>query len=291
MNVDSSNLILLILLVGVGGWVTDYWQNPPGKRIDFGEREIRPSRMIVLRVLNSTPTRYQYTYLGEQLEMPEELEGRVRYFPLFVDRTLEDEDEMISVAVRPVDGGEELYVDRDDDESLRGTEPIFFPHGQDSLVLRFRGAENRLRKMERVVSRVPAYLLDRPTDRERYVDRYHTTGGGMHPSVAAYWHHVFPTFTGQRNSFYYVYPKSFRRGTLPVRDTTYAIGLWDVQGDGIYDSEDDRIYIDGDGNGRFEISEYVEVDQGLRVRGMTVRTTRIDPFGSYVYFERGKPWF
>lgn len=292
MNVDASNLILIVLLVGVGGWVTDYWQNPAGQRVLLNEPEVRPSHTVVLRAFSSTPTEYRYTYLGEELDLPDvEDPDRLRFFPLFVDKDLSDEDEMISVAVEPRPDGERLYVDRDDDEDLSDTEPVFFSHREDSMVVRIRGAAGTGRVTERVLGRVPGYVMGKRPYRERFEDRYHTEQGGMIADLAADWLHVFPRFTGGPDSFYYVYPKAFRRGRLAVRDTVYTIGLHDVDGDGLYDSDHDRIYVDADGNGRFELGEYFRVGQNLHVRGMHIMASRVDPLGSYVYFERGSTWF
>jgi thiol-disulfide isomerase/thioredoxin len=199
-----------------------------------------------------------------------------RFFTLFYSWKM-SQDPDIAVMVIPKPDGEQLYIDLNNNLDLSDDgPPSFFPAAENDLWFDLVARNDPRQRAKLLLQRKPA-LPD--SVMKAYVD----TSGNLHPQFARVWGGFKGqlSYEGKRGTFYFDNRVALRKGNINVSGISYEIALFDYSNNGLFNDDDDLLFVDVNRDGRFSYQdEVVGLTDVFALNGRNFVLSGLDKYGA-----------
>ena len=193
----------------------------------------------------------------------------------------------VVVMVVPRVNGEELYIDKNNNQDLTDDGPAgFFSSDSNSYDFTINSTNDEKQKVHLRFYRKPAGWNSPDSINIRYFDSL----GNLNPNFARFWGMSTnkKNFTGRKGEFYWDDRVTLRRGSLLLEGKSYSIGLFDWSNNGLYSDSDDVVIVDVRGKGILSIIDQTQVfklNDVFLLAGRNFKIHDLDKYGTWVELE------
>ncbi|WP_170864380.1 TlpA family protein disulfide reductase [Fodinibius roseus] len=241
------------------------------------------------------PTTHDYVNKGiksftkkptTSVSIPKEWEKNELFYIVVFYTFKTSEDPKIDIVVDKTDEGELLYIDLDNDEIItKDQQSYFFPYSKKSFEFWITDPTDPKQKTGRLLLRLPSGVIGDSMKEEKFIKSYFDSDGSLNSYWTSYWQRHNSSFDGSKHSFYFTERLNLRRGKLTHPQGTTMIGLVDYSVNGLYNDDDDRVFIDLNNNEKlshYERSEVFGLKDTLTVRNNNFIVTNVHKYGDYM---------
>ena len=196
------------------------------------------------------------------------------------------DDPSINIVVEKREKGELLFIDFNNDEIIdENQKGFFFPYSDDRFEFWIQSPSDPKQRTGRVLLRLPLAVQGDSTEKQKFIRENFDPEGSLNSYWTNYWRRHNPEFDGAKNSFYYTDRLNLRKGYLAYADGEILIGLYDYSANGLYNDDDDKIFVDLNQDKHFYLSsksELFNIQDTLTINEHYFILTHIDKYGRYV---------
>ncbi|MCW9708920.1 TlpA family protein disulfide reductase [Fodinibius salsisoli] len=224
------------------------------------------------------------------VSIPKEWEKNELFYLVVFYTFKTSEDPKMDIVVEKKTDGELLHIDLDNDEIItKDQQSYFFPYTKKRFEFWITDPTDPKQKTGRLLLRLPSEVIGESIKKEKFIKSNFDSDGSLNSYWINYWRRHNPAFDGSKGSFYFTERLNLRRGKLTHPQGTTMIGLVDYSVNGLYNDDDDRVYLDLNNNGKlsyYERSEIFGLEDTLTVGNNNFIVTDIEKYGNYMQVKR-----